>query len=78
VTSPSTPPGRATLLLCPVLDAFSRKIVGWSIDSTQNTTLVVNALDMAISNRNPKPGTLFHSDHGVQTRFNWSSQRWFI
>jgi transposase InsO family protein len=29
--------------------------------------LVVNALDMAISNRNPRPGTVFHSDHGVPT-----------
>ncbi|GLY70810.1 transposase-like protein [Amycolatopsis taiwanensis] len=51
---------------CAVLDAFSRKIVGWSIDNSQNTTLVVNALDMAVDNRNPKPGAVFHSDHGVQ------------
>ncbi len=34
-----------------VLDAFSRRIVGWSIDSRQDSTLVVNALDMAIRNR---------------------------
>jgi hypothetical protein len=59
---------------CAVLDAFSRKIVGWSIDNSQNTNLVVNALEMAISNRNPQPGTVFHSDHGVQGGFNWSSQ----
>lgn len=39
-----------------VLDAFSRKIVGWSIDSRQDSILVVNALDMAIRNRRPEPG----------------------
>jgi transposase InsO family protein len=36
-----------------VLDAYSRRIVGWSIDSRQDSTLVVNALDMAIRNRDP-------------------------
>jgi transposase InsO family protein len=61
---------------CAVLDAFSRKIVGWSIDSYQNSALVVNALDMAISNRRPAPGGVVHSDHGVQTGLNRSSQHW--
>jgi transposase InsO family protein len=58
VTSPSIHPG-GKLYCCAVLDAFSRKIVGWSTDSTQNATPVVNALDMAIGNRNPRPGTVF-------------------
>ena len=49
-----------------VLDAFSRRIVGWSIDSRQDSTLVVNALDMAIRNRRPEPGGIVHTDHGVQ------------
>ncbi|WP_329127557.1 IS3 family transposase [Streptomyces sp. NBC_01465] len=49
-----------------VLDAFSRRIVGWSIDSRQDSTLVVNALDMAIHNRRPKPGGIIHADHGTQ------------
>ncbi len=49
-----------------VLDTFSRRVVGWSIDSSQTATLVTNALGMAISNRGPTPGTLIHSDHGVQ------------
>jgi transposase InsO family protein len=39
-----------------VLDAFSRRIVVWSIDSRQDSTLVVNPLDMAIRNRHPEPG----------------------
>lgn len=49
-----------------VLDAFSRRIVGWSIDSKQDSTLVVNALDMAIRNRRPAPGGIVHADHGTQ------------
>ena len=48
-----------------VLDTFSRKVVGWSIDSTQTATLVTSALSMAISNRQPTT-TVIHSDHGTQ------------
>ena len=50
---------------CGVLDAFSRKIVGWSIDSTQTAALVTNALGMAIANRDPDR-TVIHSDRGRQ------------
>ena len=50
---------------CCVMDTFSRKIVGWSIDSVQNSTLVVNALDTAIKNRRPAAGGIVHADHGV-------------
>lgn len=49
-----------------VLDAYSRRIVGWSIDSKQDSSLVVNALDMAIRNRQPEPGGVVHADHGTQ------------
>lgn len=48
-----------------VLDVFSRRVVGWSIDSAPTSALVTNALGMAIGNRNPD-GTLIHSDHGTQ------------
>jgi len=51
---------------CAVLDTCSRKIVGWSIDSVQDSQLVVNALDMAIKQRKPRPGGVVHADHGVQ------------
>jgi putative transposase len=51
---------------CVVLDTFSRKVVGWSIDSNQTATLVTNALGMAIHNRQPANGTVIHSDHGTQ------------
>ena len=36
-----------------VLDVYSRRVVGWSIDATQTAALVTNALGMAIDNRNP-------------------------
>ncbi|MGW1680650.1 DDE-type integrase/transposase/recombinase [Saccharopolyspora sp. NPDC002376] len=49
-----------------VLDTYSRRVVGWSIDSSQTSTLVTNALGMAIHNRNPNAGAIIHSDHGVQ------------
>lgn len=51
-----------------VLDTYSRRVVGWSIDATRTSALVTNALSMAISNRAPDPqqGTIIHSDHGVQ------------
>lgn len=49
-----------------VLDTFSRRVVGWSIDTTPTAALTTNALGMAIQNRRPAPGTLIHSDHGTQ------------
>jgi transposase InsO family protein len=51
---------------CVVLDAYSRRVVGWSIDASPTAALVTNALGMAIDSRRPTPGTLIHSDHGVQ------------
>ena len=57
-----------------VLDTFSRRVVGWSIDSSQTAALVTNALGMAIANRDPQAGGIIHSDHRVQGGFNRSSQ----
>jgi transposase InsO family protein len=51
---------------CVVLDVFSRRVVGWSIDSNQETALVTNALGMAITNRQPGDDTVIHSDQGTQ------------
>jgi transposase InsO family protein len=59
---------------CVVLDVYSRRVVGWSIDAAQTATLVTNALGMALQNRGPTTGTVIHSDHGVQGGFNRSSQ----
>jgi putative transposase len=49
-----------------VLDAYSRRVVGWSIDASPTAALVTNALSMAIDSRNPPPGAVIHSDRGVQ------------
>jgi transposase InsO family protein/transposase-like protein len=66
VTDITEHPTREGKVYCAVvLDTYSRKVVGWSIDSTQTATLVTNALGMAINNRQPA-GTVIHSDHGVQ------------
>ncbi len=54
---------------CVVLDTYSRRVVGWSIDSSPTAALVTNALGMAIDTRLAKsvePGTIIHSDQGVQ------------
>jgi transposase InsO family protein len=56
---------------CCVLDTCSRRIVGCSIDSAHDSTLVVNALDMAIKQRRVKKGSIVHADHGVQFT-SWS------
>jgi len=54
------------LYLAVVVDLFSRKIVGWAMGSTMETSLVVTALTMAIGRRQPPPGLLHHSDRGSQ------------
>jgi putative transposase len=60
------PTREGKLYCCVVLDAYSRSVVGWSIDSQQAASLVTNALGMAISRRKPKAGGIVHSDHGSQ------------
>src|SRR5215203_1865169 len=54
------------LYLAVILDAFSRRVVGWSMADHLRTELVLDALDMAISQRQPAPGLVCHSDHGCQ------------
>ena len=50
-----------------VIDAYSRRIVGWSIGSSPTALLATSALGMAIQRRAPVVGaTLIHSDHGTQ------------
>ena len=52
--------------LAVVIDAFSRKVVGWALDRTLQARLPHGALRQAISNRQPPPGLVHHSDRGVQ------------
>jgi putative transposase len=53
------------LYLAVVLDAFSRRIVGWSMAASMHMQLVLDALDMALWQRRPS-GVIHHSDHGSQ------------
>ncbi len=52
--------------LAVVLDAFSRKVVGWALDRTLTARLPLLALERAIAERQPAPGLVHHSDRGVQ------------
>jgi len=54
------------LYLAVVEDLFSRMIVGWSMDATMTSRLVVDALDMALRRRLPGEGLMAHSDRGSQ------------
>ena len=49
-----------------VLDLFSRRVVGWSLQASLNRVLVVNALQSALGQRHRAPGLLHHSDRGSQ------------
>jgi transposase InsO family protein len=49
-----------------VIDLYSRAIVGYAIDNHLRTSLVTDALDMAIARRQPPAGVIFHSDRGTQ------------
>ena len=53
-----------------VIDVFSRKVVGWSMDSRMKADLVCNALKMAIWQRKPGNGLIVHSDRGSQYASN--------
>lgn len=54
------------LYIAAVLDAYSKRIVGWSMASNMETELVVNAVEMAVSQRQPALGLIHHSDQGSQ------------
>lgn len=79
---PSTPPSRPNqvwvsdltyvptaegwLYVAGVLDRCSRRLVGWAMGSSLDTTLSLAALQMALRQRRPSPGLIHHSDRGVQ------------
>jgi putative transposase len=54
------------LYLAAVQDAYSRRIVGWSMADHMRAELVVDALEMALHRRRPGPGLVHHSDQGSQ------------
>ena len=59
------PTGGGVLYLAVVVDAFSRRVVGWAMAARMKTQLVLDALEMAIRQRRPN-GVIHHSDHGSQ------------
>jgi putative transposase len=52
--------------LAVILDAFSRRAIGWALDRTLEASLTLEALRMALRRRRPQPGLVHHSDRGVQ------------
>ena len=54
--------------LAVIMDLFSRKIIGWSLDNTMTNQLIIDAFEMAVASRNVEPGLILHSDRGVQYR----------
>jgi hypothetical protein len=68
--------------LATVVDACSRRLLGWSITDHLRTELCLDALLAAVATRGGRPhlaaGIIFHTDHGTQGGFNWSSQHLVI
>lgn len=62
--------GRHWVYLAVVLDLYSRKVVGWALDTHMRETLILAALRSAVGQRDVAPGLLLHSDQGVQYRSN--------
>lgn len=52
--------------LAAVLDAWSRRVVGWALGRTLAAVLPITALELAIAERKPAPGLVHHSDRGIQ------------
>jgi transposase InsO family protein len=61
-----TPTAQGWLYLAVVLDLFSRRIVGWAMAERMTQTLVANALNMALQQRQPTTSLIHHSDRGSQ------------
>ena len=68
------PTSSGFLYLSVVVDAWSRRVVGWSMKTHLRTDLVLDALNMALQQRRPN-GVIHHSDQGTQPRFKGSSQQ---
>jgi putative transposase len=57
---------REFVFLAVILDAFSRKVIGWQLDRTLTARLPLAALEKALEQRKPPPGLVHHSDRGIQ------------
>lgn len=59
---------RGFVYLAVIMDLFSRKIIGWSLDTSMTNQLIMDAFNMAVATRKVEPGLILHSDRGVQYR----------
>ena len=66
--------GEGWLYLATVIDLCTRMVVGWAMAEHMRASLVTGALTMARDSGHLSPNAIFHSDHGTQGGFNWSSQ----
>jgi putative transposase len=58
--------GEEFVFLAVVLDAYSRRVIGWAVGESLTSQLALMALELAIEGRKPKPGLVHHSDRGSQ------------
>ncbi len=65
------------IYLAAVIDAWSRRVVGWALGERMTADLVLAALNMALEQRRPDT-VIHHSDQGCQPGFNRSSQHGFV
>ena len=54
------------VILAVILDAYSRRVIGWALERTLESSLTISALHMALDKRGAPPGLIHHSDRGVQ------------
>lgn len=59
---------RGNAYLAVIMDLYSRKIVGWALDTSMTNQLIIDAFKMAVKSRGVEPGLILHSDRGVQYR----------
>lgn len=58
------PTDEGWLYLCTILDIYSRRVVGWAVSSRIDRKLAIQALEQAVTQRNPQRGWILHSDRG--------------
>jgi putative transposase len=67
--------GRQHLYLAVILDAFSRRVIGWALSHSLEADLVITALHSALRHRRPVPGCIHHRDQGVQYAYHEYTDR---